>query len=128
MSQLTIIAKGPPGNKGINYPPVSSVDAAKNWDVYPLTDSKLKAKSGVEEQLYEECRKLIAPTLAEEGCINYDMHRSIEDPGTFMFYENWASRPLWEQHMESPHLKSFSNNTEGLSEVWELFQGEKVNA
>jgi len=90
--------------------------------------AKLKAKSGVEEQLYEECRKLIAPTLAEEGCINYDMHRSIEDPGTFMFYENWASRPLWEQHMESPHLKSFSNNTEGLSEVWELFQGEKVNA
>jgi len=29
--------KGPPGNKGINYPPVSSVDSAKNWDVYPLT-------------------------------------------------------------------------------------------
>jgi quinol monooxygenase YgiN len=29
--------------------------------------AKLKAKSGAEEQLYEECRKLIAPTLAEEG-------------------------------------------------------------
>ena len=35
--------------------------------------AKLKAKSGAEEKLYEECRKLIAPTLAEEGCINYDM-------------------------------------------------------
>jgi len=29
---------------------------------------KLKAKSGAEEKLYEECRKLIVPTLAEEGC------------------------------------------------------------
>jgi len=33
--------KGPPGNKGINSPPVSSADSAKNWDVYPLTDPKL---------------------------------------------------------------------------------------
>ncbi len=30
--------KGPPGNKDINYLPVSSVDSAKNWDVYSLTD------------------------------------------------------------------------------------------
>jgi len=30
--------KGPPGNKDINYLPVSSVDSAKNWDVYSLAD------------------------------------------------------------------------------------------
>jgi quinol monooxygenase YgiN len=58
--------------------------------------AKLKAKGGTEEKLYEECRKLIAPTLGEEGCMNYDLYRSTEDPGTFMSYENWASRPLWE--------------------------------
>jgi quinol monooxygenase YgiN len=69
--------------------------------------AKLKAKSGAEDKLYEECRKLIEPTLADEGCINYDMFRSIEDPGTIMFYENWANRPVWERHMESPHLKAF---------------------
>jgi hypothetical protein len=28
--------------------------------------AKLKAKRGAEEKLFEECRKLIAPTLAEE--------------------------------------------------------------
>ena len=88
--------------------------------------AKLKAKSGAEEKLYEECRKLITPTLAEEGYINYDMYRSTEDSGTFMFYENWASRPHWERHMESPHLKAFPNNTEGMVVVWELFLGEKV--
>lgn len=89
--------------------------------------AKLKAKSGAEEQLFEECRKLVAPTLAEEGCINYDMHRSVEDPGLIMFYENWTTRPLWERHMESPHLQEFSANTEDMVEVWELFQGEKVS-
>ena len=90
--------------------------------------AKLKAKSGSEDQLFEECRKLVAPTLTEEGCINYDMHRSVEDPGLIMFYENWTTRPLWEKHMESRHLQEFSANTEGMVEVWELFQGEKVDA
>ena len=90
--------------------------------------AKLKAKSGSEERLFEECRKLVAPTLAEEGCINYDMHRSVEDPGLIMFHENWTTRPLWEQHMDSEHLQRFSANTEDMVEVWELFQGEKVEA
>lgn len=90
--------------------------------------AKLKAKPGAEDQLYEACRKLVAPTLAEEGCINYDMHRSTEDPGLIMFYENWTTKPLWEQHMQAPHLSEFSAATEGMVEVWELFQGEKVEA
>lgn len=94
----------------------------------PTITAKLKAKSGAEEKLFEECRKLVGPTLAEEGCINYDMHRSIEDPGLIMFYENWTSRPLWERHMESPHPEEFSTNTDDIVEVWELFQGEKVEA
>ena len=94
----------------------------------PLTIiAKLKAKAGADDQLYEACRKLVAPTRAEEGCINYDMHRSIED-GTIMFYENWTTKPLWEQHMKSPHLSEFSAATKGMVEVWELFQGEKVDA
>jgi quinol monooxygenase YgiN len=46
--------------------------------------AKLRANSGAEERLYEECRKLLAPTLAEEGCMNYDMYRSTEDRGRFM--------------------------------------------
>ena len=90
--------------------------------------AKWKAKPGAEDRLYEALRSLVEPTLAEQGCINYDLHRSIEDPGLFMFYENWTSRPLWERHMESQHLQEFSANTEDIVEVWELFQGEKVDA
>ncbi len=96
----------------------------------PLTViAKLKAKDGSEEQLHEELRNLVAPTRAEAGCIIYDLHRSVEDPGTFMSYENWESRPLWEQHMESmesPHLQEFSSKQDELAETWELFLGEKV--
>lgn len=88
--------------------------------------AKLTARNGSEEQLYEELRKPVEPTRAEEGCVNYDLHRSTEEPGTFMFYENWESRELWERHMESPHLQEFSGKQDDLAETWELFVGEKA--
>lgn len=94
----------------------------------PLTIIAKKAKTGAEDALFAACRDLVAPTLAEEGCLTYDMHRSVEDPGLIMFYENWTTKPLWEAHMNSPHLSAFSAATEGMVEVWELFQGEKVSA
>jgi len=93
----------------------------------PLTViAKLKAKKGCEEQLGGMLRSLIEPTRAEKGCINYDLHRSHEDPGLFIFYENWESRPLWEAHMKSPHLVEFGEKQGALTESWELFVGEKV--
>jgi quinol monooxygenase YgiN len=61
-----------------------------------------------------------------EGCISYDLHRSLEDPGTFMFHKTWESRPLWDLHMEFPHLNRLSVKQTGLTETWELFLGEKV--
>jgi quinol monooxygenase YgiN len=93
----------------------------------PLTViAKLKAKKGCEQQLREMLRGLVEPTRAEEGCIKYDLHRSLEDPGLFIFYENWESRPLWEAHMKSPHLTDFGEKQGALTEAWELFVGEKI--
>jgi quinol monooxygenase YgiN len=39
-----------------------------------------------------------------------------------------GGRPIWEQHMKSPHLTEFSAATEGMVEQWELFLGEKIDA
>ncbi|MDJ0591225.1 MAG: putative quinol monooxygenase [Pleurocapsa sp. MO_226.B13] len=82
--------------------------------------AKFKAKSGSETAFYQELLKLIAPTLAEEGCLNYDLHRSIEDNTVLLFYENWASKSVWEQHMESEHIKTFQRNTEGMIDNSEI--------
>jgi quinol monooxygenase YgiN len=82
--------------------------------------AKIQAKSGSEAVLHQELLQLIQPTLLEEGCLNYDLHRSIEDNTLFLFYENWTSRVLWEHHMASEHISVFQKNTEGLIENWEL--------
>ena len=60
-----------------------------------------------------ELEKLIAPTLAEAGCVQYDLHQDNENPTQFLFYENWESRALWQAHMGNQHLKDFLSATEG---------------
>jgi quinol monooxygenase YgiN len=57
--------------------------------------AKIKAKFGSEAVLRQELLQLVLPTIAENGCLNYDLHCSIEDSTLFLFYENWASKPLW---------------------------------
>lgn len=93
----------------------------------PLTViATLKARAGREEELFQQLRALVEPTHAEQGCVTYEMHRSHEDPGLFMFTESWASRPEWDAHMRSPHLTAFGARQDELTESWTLFVGEKV--
>ncbi|MCA3436415.1 MAG: antibiotic biosynthesis monooxygenase [Rhodobacter sp.] len=93
----------------------------------PLTViATLKAKKGKEDVLYTTLKGLLAPTRAEQGCIIYDMHKSADEPGLFMFTEEWETRPLWDDHMNAPHLKAFAARQDDLCESWTLFTGEKV--
>ena len=66
-----------------------------------------KAKPGQEDELGRRMAALVAPTLAEPGCINYDLHRSNGDPGTWMFYENWRAQADLKAHMRSAHFTRF---------------------
>lgn len=60
-----------------------------------------------------ELEKLIDITRAEEGCLQYDLHQDNENPAHFMFYENWETRDLWQNHMANQHLKDYLAATEG---------------
>lgn len=72
-----------------------------------------QAKSGKEGRLEEELLKMIAPTRAEPGCLNYDLHRAAE-PGRFVFYENWASQAHLDQHVQTPHFQLMKQATADL--------------
>lgn len=87
--------------------------------------ARIKAKSGKEKELAAVLTPLVAPTLKEIGCLQYDMHRDLEDPGNFVFFENWETRELWLDHMETPHLKAFKAVADDLVEIFEIFEMEK---
>ena len=69
--------------------------------------ARFKAKPGLEETVKKEVMKLVSPTRAEAACINYDLHRSSEDPAVLMLYENWVSKKALDEHLAMPYLEAF---------------------
>lgn len=74
----------------------------------------LRAKPGQEARVQKELEALLAPTRAEEGCINFDLHVSKEEPGLFMVHENWEGEEYLNRHFETPHIKRWLVEAESL--------------
>ena len=47
-------------------------------------------------------------------CIDYVLHRSIEDENVFIFYENWTSKEDLDAHLQMPYLQAFVSKAEDL--------------
>lgn len=88
--------------------------------------ARVVAKSDRIEFVKSELEKLIAPTLVEEGCLQYDLHQDNENPAHFLFFENWESRELWQTHMDTPHLQAYRAATEGAIEDFNLYEMTQV--
>ncbi len=65
------------------------------------------AKQGQSAALKSQLLELLAPTRAEEGCIEYVLHDNADDSSSFVFVERWESLELLEKHLASPHLQNF---------------------
>ncbi|MEM7049165.1 MAG: putative quinol monooxygenase [Acidobacteriota bacterium] len=70
---------------------------------------------------------LVATTRREAGCLQYDLHQDNDNPEHFMFYENWESRELWQDHMNAPHLQAYKQATEGAVAEFALYEMTPVD-
>jgi quinol monooxygenase YgiN len=68
--------------------------------------AKLRAKPSMEEEVKKELMGLVAPSRTDKGCINYDLHQSVDDPCLFVFYENWESKSDLDAHLGLPHVQA----------------------
>ena len=68
---------------------------------------RLKTKKGMGECLQKAALGIIPKTRQEAGCIDYYFHVDVNDPDSFMFYENWMSQKDLDDHLEMPYLKEF---------------------
>ena len=87
--------------------------------------ARIEANPDKIELVKTELLKLIEPTLKEAGCIQYDLHQDNENPAIFMFYENWESRELWQEHMNNTHLAEYMKATEGAVASFTLYEMTK---
>jgi len=88
--------------------------------------ARIKAKEGMEEKVRQELMALVRPTRSEAGCINYDLHQSMDNKCLFLFYENWVSKDDLDRHLEMPYLKAWREKAKDLLEepteitLWEM--------
>ena len=68
--------------------------------------AEMTARSGKEAELRQKLTGFVAPTRAENGCVQYDLHEEENQPGHFLFFERWTSAQALEAHLASPHIAS----------------------
>jgi quinol monooxygenase YgiN len=93
----------------------------------PLTIvADIHAKAGQEQAAFTELKKLVAPTLKEAGCIQYDLHRDKDNPAHFLFYETWENRDLWQDHMASAHIAAHQETAKDTIETVAIYEMERA--
>lgn len=84
------------------------------------------AKTDKIDLVKAELLKLIDTTRAEQGCIDYDLHQDNENPAHFLFFENWETRELWQQHMANTHLVEYIKATDGAVESFVVNEMQQI--
>jgi quinol monooxygenase YgiN len=74
----------------------------------------LRAREGQETLLEAELRALVGPTRKEEGCLRFDLHRSIDTPSALLLHEVWASRDAHTEHSHTPHFLRWNARKDAL--------------
>jgi quinol monooxygenase YgiN len=74
----------------------------------------VRAKEGQELLLEAELRALVAPTRREEGCLQYDLHRSTDLAGQFFLHEVWETREHHTAHTRTRHFLRWNARKDSL--------------
>ncbi|HXY26616.1 MAG TPA: putative quinol monooxygenase [Candidatus Acidoferrum sp.] len=74
----------------------------------------LRAREGQETLLEAELRALVGPSRKEEGCLTFDLQRSVDSPGAFLLHEVWASREAHTEHSHTPHFLRWNARKDAL--------------
>lgn len=80
--------------------------------------ARIVAKPDKVDELREVLARLIEPTHAEPGCIQYEMLQNNADPTDFTFVEHWESDASLDAHLASEHLQA------ALADLPQLISGE----
>lgn len=74
----------------------------------------MRAREGQHLLLEAELRALIGPTRKEEGCLQYDLHRSADHLGQFLFHEVWLTRDHHTAHTKTSHFLRWNARKDSL--------------
>lgn len=65
----------------------------------------MKALTGMEKELETLLCAVVPLVAAEPEALEYTLHRAIDDPGTFHFYERYANEQAFTNHLAKPYIQ-----------------------
>ncbi len=69
--------------------------------------ARLKVKAERIDELKQAALAIVASSRAEDGCISYNVHQSIEDQTVFIWRECWTCKAALDEHFATDYVKSF---------------------
>lgn len=72
----------------------------------------IRAKPGRADSLQQHLQDMLAPSRAEAGCLQYDLHRDIKDPDLIYMIEQWRDETALAEHETTPHFQALLKNSE----------------
>ncbi|MFE3526516.1 putative quinol monooxygenase [Streptomyces sp. NPDC059161] len=63
------------------------------------------ARPGQEERLRDELNMMIAPSVAEEGCLGYQPFTDPNRPERMIILEEWVDSEALDYHFTLPHFQ-----------------------
>lgn len=90
--------------------------------------AKIKVKNEFIDEVYKELLSLHKQTHKnDKGCLQYDLHRDLEDINSFTFVETWESPEDLAEHMKKEHFTIFSQRITDKVESVEISKLIKEN-
>ncbi|RJO76973.1 antibiotic biosynthesis monooxygenase [Nocardia panacis] len=76
--------------------------------------AEFTAKPGQEQRLLDELTAMIAPSLAEDGCLAYQPYSHPTHPDRVILVEEWIDAAALEHHFALPHFQHVAAVLEGI--------------
>jgi quinol monooxygenase YgiN len=82
-----------------------------------IITAKVTIEKGKSDEFLDAYHWMKPKVLDDPGAIVYELHRSADDPDTFMFYEQYENREAFDYHLSTDHFKALAARIDPLMVV-----------
>lgn len=86
-----------------------------------------EAKPGEENTLASALEAVVQPSRTETTCLEYRLHKSVENPSQFVLYENWESKEKHQEQFSKPYTLELGEKLSSLlAKPYQVIFAEKL--
>lgn len=79
-----------------------------------IVTAKVIIQEGRSEEFLDAYRWMKPKVLDDPGALLYELHRSADNPDTFIFYERYESKEAFDYHLSTDHFKALAARIDPL--------------